>query len=76
MLMLRNLRMAQQRCLQRLGLFLVYVAVLWQVQPGFLDAALQVVDSDHGGIERYLQQRMGLGPAALRTLASRYLEPA
>ena len=52
------------------------LAVLWQVQPGFLEAALQVVDSEHGGIQRYLQQRMGLGPAALRTLAERYLQPA
>jgi protein-tyrosine phosphatase len=52
------------------------LAVLWQVQPGFLQAALQVVDSEHGGIERYLQQRMGLGPAALRALAERYLQPA
>ncbi len=51
------------------------LAVLWQVQPGFLDAALQAVDSDHGGIERYLQQRLGLSPAALRTLAVRYLQP-
>ena len=51
------------------------LAVLWQVQPDFLDAALQAVDADHGGIDRYLQQRLGLGPAALRTLADRYLQP-
>jgi len=51
------------------------LAVLWQVQPGFLDAALQVVDSDHGGIEHYLQRRMGLSPAAQRTLTERYLLP-
>ena len=49
--------------------------MLWQVQPGFLDAALQVVDSEHGGIERYLRQRLALSPAALRTLAERYLQP-
>ena len=52
------------------------LAVLWQVQPDFLHAALDAVDRDHGGIERYLQQRLGLGPAALKTLAERYLEPA
>ena len=52
------------------------LAVLWQVQPGFLDAALQVVDSEHGGIEPYLQRRMGLSPAARRDLAARYLQPA
>ena len=51
------------------------LAVLWQVQPGFLDAALQVVDSDHGGIAHYLQRRMGLSPAAQRTLTERYLQP-
>ena len=51
------------------------LAVLWQVQPDFLDAALQAVDADHGGIDRYLQRRLGLGPAALRTLADRYLQP-
>lgn len=51
------------------------LAVLWRVQPDFLDAALQAVDADHGGIDRYLQRRLGLGPAALRTLADRYLQP-
>ena len=51
------------------------LAVLWQVQPDFLEAALHAVDADHGGIDRYLQQRLGLGPAALRTLAERYLQP-
>ena len=50
------------------------LAVLWRVQEGFLDAALNVVDAEHGGIERYLQQRLGLGPAALDALAARYLQ--
>jgi protein-tyrosine phosphatase len=52
------------------------LAVLWRVEAGFLEAALRVVDEDHGGIERYLGQRLGLGRAALDTLARRYLEPA
>jgi protein-tyrosine phosphatase len=52
------------------------LAVLWRVQQGFLDAALQAVDADHGGIQPYLQRRLGLGPAALDTLAQRYLQPA
>jgi protein-tyrosine phosphatase len=51
------------------------LAVLWQVQDGFLDAALQVIDSEHGGVDDYLTQRLGLGPAALEALAARYLEP-
>jgi protein-tyrosine phosphatase len=49
------------------------LAVLWRVQQGFLDAALQAVDADHGGIECYLGQRLGLSRAALEALAARYL---
>jgi protein-tyrosine phosphatase len=52
------------------------LAVLWRVQEGFLDAALQVIDTEHGGPERYLRQRLGLSDAALDALAARYLEPA
>jgi protein-tyrosine phosphatase len=58
------------------GLSADVLAVLWRVQPGFLDAALHAVDTDHGGVERYLGERLGLGPAALRSLADRYLQPA
>jgi len=52
------------------------LAVLWRVQPGFLDAALHAVDTDHGGVERYLSQRLGLSPAARQQLAQHYLAPA
>ena len=52
------------------------LAVLWRVQEGFLDAALHAMEADHGGIEPYLRQRLGLSSAALETLATRYLEPA
>jgi protein-tyrosine phosphatase len=58
------------------GLSAEVLAVLWRVQPGFLGAALHAVDTDHGGVERYLGERLGLGPAALRSLADRYLQPA
>ena len=51
------------------------LAVLWRVQEPFLDAAMQAVDADHGGMQRYLEQRMGLSPAAMDTLAARYLQP-
>jgi protein-tyrosine phosphatase len=51
------------------------LAVLWRVEQGFLDAALQVVDDDHGGIERYLGERLGLSAAARAALAERYLQP-
>jgi protein-tyrosine phosphatase len=50
------------------------LAVLWQVQAGFLEAALQSIDDAEGGIEPYLRRRLGLGPAALRTLAAHYLQ--
>jgi protein-tyrosine phosphatase len=48
--------------------------VLWRVEEGFLQAALEAMETDHGGIDRYLERRLGLGPAALRALAQRYLE--
>jgi protein-tyrosine phosphatase len=52
------------------------LAVLWRVQEDFLDAALQSVDADYGGIEPYLLRKLGLGPAALATLRTRYLSAA
>ena len=50
------------------------LAVLWLVRKDFLDAALQAVNDDHGGVERYLSRRLGLTPAALDALAARYLQ--
>jgi protein-tyrosine phosphatase len=50
------------------------LAVLWRVQEGFLDAALDAVDVDHGGVERYLHRRIGLSRSALNALAARYLQ--
>lgn len=52
------------------------LAVLWRVQDAFLDAALQVIDTEHGGIHPYLRHHLGLSEAALDALAARYLEPA
>lgn len=51
------------------------LAVLWRVQDGFLDAALQAIDTEHGGVDQYLRRRLGLSEAALGALAARYLEP-
>jgi protein-tyrosine phosphatase len=51
-------------------------AVLWRVQQAFLETALAIIDADHGGIDRYLTQRLRLTPAALRALAGRYLQPS
>lgn len=50
--------------------------VLWTVRPSFLDAAFAAIERDHGGVDRYLRQRLGLGDAALAQLAKHYLEPA
>lgn len=49
--------------------------VLWRVQQDFLEAALQAVDTDHGGVLRYLEQRLGVGPGERKRLAQWYLEP-
>lgn len=52
------------------------LAVVWKVQHGFLQAALQAIDDDHGGVDRYLERRLGLSSAARDALAARYLQPA
>ena len=49
--------------------------VLWRVQEDFLDAALHAVDADFGGLPRYLEQALSLGPVELERLAALYLEP-
>ncbi|SFE16227.1 tyrosine-protein phosphatase [Paracidovorax konjaci] len=48
---------------------------LWRVQEDFLEAALQAVESDHGGVDRYLAHRLGVGPAERERLARLYLQP-
>lgn len=50
--------------------------VLFGVRESFLHAALRAIDEDHGGVQRYLEQRLGMSNAALNTLAARYLEDA
>jgi protein-tyrosine phosphatase len=52
------------------------LAVLWRVQPGFLTAALDAIEQEQGGVERYLAQRLGVGPAAVDALRARYLDSA
>ncbi len=49
--------------------------VIWRVQEDFLQAALQAVDHDHGGVLRYLAQRLGVDETARRRLAELYLQP-
>ena len=50
------------------------VDALWRVQEDFLEAALQAIDGEAGGLEAYLQHRLRLSPAARRALETRYLE--
>lgn len=52
------------------------LAVLWKVQTSFLEAAYTALRDDHGGIDRYLEQRLRVGSAARQALAERYLEPS
>jgi protein-tyrosine phosphatase len=49
------------------------LAVLWRVEEGFLDAALETIDADHGGMALYLARRLGLTAAARKTLERKYL---
>jgi protein-tyrosine phosphatase len=51
-------------------------AVLWRVQAGFLDAALQTIEARHGGVDTYLGGPLGLSAAARQALVDRYLAPA
>jgi protein-tyrosine phosphatase len=51
-------------------------AVLWRVQAGFLDAALQTIEAQHGGVDAYLGGPLGLSAAARQALADRYLAAA
>ena len=50
-------------------------AVLWRVQSGFLEAALQTIESRYGGVEAYLSGPLGLDAAARQALLDRYLAP-
>jgi protein-tyrosine phosphatase len=51
-------------------------SVLYRVREPFLSAALEAVQEDHGTIDAYLAQCLGIGPAERARLASMYLEPA
>ena len=49
--------------------------MIWRVQEDFLEAALQAVDQDHGGVQCYLERRLGVDDAARSRLAQLYLQP-
>lgn len=48
--------------------------ILEGVQTGFLEAALDVVDQAHGGVDAYLTGQLGLGQAERRRLVDLYLQ--
>jgi len=48
--------------------------VLYGVQPAFLDAALEEIDADWGGMQDYLRVGLGLGEAERQRLRALYLE--
>lgn len=47
--------------------------VLWQVQEPFLEAALQAVDADYGGLDAYLVDELGVGSQERARLEELYL---
>ena len=52
------------------------VQALWGVHESYLDAALDVVEREHGGPQAFLRRAIGLDDARRERLAERYLAPA
>lgn len=50
--------------------------VLWRVQPGFLQAAMQTLEARYGSVPAYLEQALGVAAPERQRLAELYLEPA
>lgn len=49
------------------------LAAMYEVQPGYLSAALDEIDQQYGSIKHYLRQKMGLDRSSLEKLQQRYL---
>jgi protein-tyrosine phosphatase len=49
--------------------------VLHRVQPDFLQAAFDALEHDHGGLEAYLREGIGLDAVARKELQRLLLEP-
>jgi protein-tyrosine phosphatase len=60
--------------LSRHGLAPEVHAVLWRVQPEFLDAAFEAVNEDYGGIEGYFREGLALREPEQERLRELYLE--
>lgn len=50
------------------------VAVLWGVQPSFLEAAFEAVVAGHGSLDAYLERGLGVDEAARKRLRALYLQ--
>lgn len=46
--------------------------VLWGVQPEFLQASLDAIEQDYGGLDAYLRDGLGVGPAEREHLQALY----
>ncbi len=51
------------------------MAVLTQAHPSYLSAALATIEAEHGSIERYLSERLGVDNTRLAQLREHLLEP-
>jgi len=48
--------------------------VLHAVQPAFLQASLETLEQDHGGLSAYLEGPLRLSPSARQKLQALYLD--
>ncbi len=48
--------------------------IVWEVQESFLQASLEEIQTSYGNIQNYLNDQLGLTPAALLRLQSLYLD--
>lgn len=48
-------------------------AALWTASPAYLQAALDVIDGEWGGVQHYLAEQLGVGERERSELAQRYL---
>ena len=46
---------------------------LWRVQPSYLMASVDMVRAEHGSVDRYLTEALGIDQAARKRLAELYL---
>jgi protein-tyrosine phosphatase len=59
----------------RMGLPREAMAVLWRVQPDFLQAAFAEAQARHGSLDAYLREGLGLGDAERARLVALYRAP-